>query len=178
MIRRNWIVVLLCIVAAVVLCGSAFGGKCERGGGLPAAVEAAVKALFPNATIDEVEMERESVTAYEVEADDGSKEYDVTVAEDGTVIEVSSDETMDSVPAAVAQAINAQSAEVKEIEKETEYAEVIVVELDVPRTSYEVEFIRDGSEVELEIAADGTILRQEANEKKCHRHDDDDDDDD
>jgi len=178
MIRRNWIVTVLCIATAVVLCNSAFGGKCERGGGLPAAVEESVKALFPNAEIDEVEMERESVKAYEVEVEDGSTEYDVTIAEDGTVMEISSDESMDTIPAAVAQVIESQNAEVKEIEKEVEYAEVMVVELDVPQTSYDVELIIDGETVEFEIAADGTILEREVKGKKCHKHDDDDDDDD
>jgi hypothetical protein len=175
MVRRNWILAVLCIAAAVLLCNSAFGGKCEKKGSLPAAVEAAVKALYPNAVIEETKVEMESVKAYEVEVEDGSAEHEITIAEDGTVMEVSSEESMDSLPAAVAQTIEAQNAEVKEIEKEVEYAEVVVVELDVPKTTYEVELIKDGEEIELEIGEDGTILEEEVQEKKCHKHEDDDD---
>ncbi len=178
MTRRNWIVIGLCIAAAMMLCTAAFGERGENKCTLPSAVEAAVKALFLNATIDEVERERESVTAYEVELKDGNKEYEVTAAEDGTVMEVGSEETIESLPAAVVQAIKAQDAEVKEIEKEIEYAKVVVVKLEVPKTTYEVELIKDGKTIEFGIAEDGTILRQEANEKRCHRHEDDDDDDD
>ncbi len=174
MVRRNRAFIILCIAAAVMLSVRAYGGKCGKKNALPAAVEASVKALFPNAAVDESKMEKDSVTAYEVEVEDGNNEYDVTVAEDGTVMEVSNEETMDTLPAAVVQTIEAQNAEVKEVEKEVEYAVLKVVKLDIPKTTYEVKIIKDGEEIELDIAADGTILGQETEEKKCHKDKDDD----
>ena len=178
MVRKNWIVIGLCITAAVMLCTAAYGEKGEKKCSLPPAIEAAVKAFFPNAVIDESKKDKESVKTYEVDVKDGSKESEVTVAEDGTVLDVDSDETMDTLPAAVAQTIEAQNAELKEVVKEVEYAQLKVVKLDTPVTSYEVEIIKDDEKIELKIAADGTILKQhEAEEKKCNKDKDDDDED-
>jgi hypothetical protein len=173
MVRKNWIVIGLCITAAVMLCTAAYSEKGEKKCSLPAAVEAAVKALFPKAAIDESKKDKESIKTYEVDVKDGNEESEITVAEDGTVLDVDSDETMDTVPAKVALAIKAQNAEVKEIVKEVEYAQLKVVKLDKPVTSYEAEIIKDGEKIELKIAADGTIIKQEA--KKCHKEKDDDD---
>jgi hypothetical protein len=173
MVRRNWIVIGLCITAAVMLSTAAFGEKGEKKCSLPAAVEAAVKALFPKAVVDESKMDKESVKTYEVDVKDGNEESEITVAEDGTVLDVDSDETMDTVPAAVAAVIKAQNAEVKEVVKEVEYAQLKVVKLGTPVTSYEAEIIKDGEKTELKIAADGTILKQEVKEKKCDKEKDD-----
>jgi hypothetical protein len=176
MVRRNWIVIGLCIAAAVTLCTVAFGERGEKKCSLPAAVEAAVKALFPKATIDESKMDRESVKMYEVDIKDGNSEYDVTVSEDGIVSEVTTDETVDTLPAAVAQAIKAQNGEVKEVEKEIKYAQLKMMKLDTPITSYEAKIIKNDETIEVKIAADGTILKQhEAEEKKCHKDKEEDD---
>ena len=113
---------------------------------------------------------------FKVEVKEGDKETDVKVAKDGTVMEVESEETIETVPAAVAATIKAQNAELKEVDKEVEYAKLQVVVLDTPITTYSAEIIKDGKKIELEIAADGTIIEQEV--KKCHKDKDDDDDDD
>jgi hypothetical protein len=176
MVKRNWIVIGLCIAAAVILCTAAFGERCEKKCSLPAAVETAVKALFPKATIDESKMDRESVKMYEVDIKDGDKESDVTVSEDGIVSEVTTEEALDALPAAVAQSIKAQNGEVKEVEKEIKYAQVKVVKLDTPITSYEAKITKDNETIEVKIAADGTILKQhEVEAKKCHKDKEDDD---
>jgi hypothetical protein len=176
MVRRNWIVIGLCVAAAVILCTAAFGEKGEKKCSLPAAVEAAVKMLFPKATVDESKMDRESVKMYEVGIKDGNSEYDVTVSEDGIISEVTTDEAVDTLPAAVAQTIKAQNGEVKEVEKEIKYAQIKVVKLDTPVTSYEAKIIKDNETIEVKIAADGTILKQhEAEEKKCQKDKEDDD---
>ena len=176
MARRNRIVIVLCIAAAVMLCTAAFGEKGENKGALPAAVEAAIKALFPKATVDESKMDQESLRVYEVGIKDVNKEYDVTVSEDGVAAEVCNEETLDTLPAAVAQAIKAQNGEVKEAEKEVKYAQLKMVKLDTPVTSYEAKIIKDDKTIEIKIAVDGTILKQhEAEKKKCDKDKDDDD---
>jgi hypothetical protein len=170
MARRNRIVIVLCIAAAITLSVTAFGEKSEMKGSLPAAVEAAVKALFPKATVDESKMDQESVKVYEVGIKDGNTESDVTVSEDGVVSEVSTEGTIDTLPAAVAQAIKAQNGEVKGVEKEVKYAQLKMVKLDTPVTSYEAKIIKDDETIELKIAADGAILKQhEVEEKKCDK---------
>lgn len=175
MVRRNSIVIVLCIAAAIMLSVTAFGEKGEKKCSLPAAAEAAVKALFPKAVVDESKMDEESVKVYEVGVKDGNTESDVTVSEEGIVSEVSTDETMDTLPAAVAKAINSQNAGVKGVEKEVKYAQLKMVKLDTPVTSYEAKIIKGGEKIEIKVAADGTIIKQETEKKECNKEKDDDD---
>jgi hypothetical protein len=172
MVKKSWIVIGLCIAAAIMLCAAAYGEKGGEECSLPAAIEAAVKALLPNGVITDSKKEEEEIKVYEVEVKDGDVESDVKIAKDGTIIEVESDDSLDAVPAAVAETIKAQNAEVKEVDKEVEYAKVQVVKLDTPITTYQAEIIKDGDKIELEIAADGKIIEQEV--KKCHKEKDDD----
>ncbi len=60
--------------------------------------------------------------------------------------------TLDQVPAAVKATIlkEAAGAKVKEIERETKDGQTV----------YEAEFLRDGREIEIAIAPDGTLLGQ------------------
>ncbi len=69
--------------------------------------------------------------------------------------------TIDQVPAAVKATIlkEAKGAKIKEIEKETKKG----------KTIYEAEFVVDGKEIEIKVAADGKLLSREV-------EDDDDDD--
>ncbi|MGA2916664.1 MAG: hypothetical protein ABSE89_11625 [Sedimentisphaerales bacterium] len=166
MVKKSWIVIGLCIAVAVMLSAVVYAEKGEKECSLSAAAQAAVKALFPNAMIEKSEMEEKEVKVCEVKVKDGNKESEVKLTGDGTVMEVESIEAVDTVPATVAQTIKAQNAEVKKVEKEVEYAQLKVVKLDTPVTSYEAEIIKDGKEIEIEIAADGTILKQEVEKKK------------
>jgi hypothetical protein len=175
MVRKNWIVIGLCVAAAIMLCNAAFGEKGEEKCSLPPAIEAAVKAFFPNAAIEKCKMDEEEIKMYEVKVKDGNEESEIKLAADGMVAEVETAKTMGTVPTAVAQTIEAQNAEVKEIVKEVEYAQLKVVKLVPPVTSYEAEIIKDGEKIELKIAADGTIIKQEAGKKECNKEKDDDD---
>lgn len=160
MVRKNWIVIVCCVALVAMVCAVTYAEKGELKGPLPAAIEAAVKALMPNATIGKSELGKEGVKAYEIDVKDGSKEAEVTVAEDGTAINTEYTESMDTVPAAVSAAIKAQNAEIKEVVKVVAYAEVKVVKLDAPVTSYEAEIVKDGKKMEIQFAADGKILKQ------------------
>ena len=170
MIKKSWLETGLCVVIAVLLCAAVYAEKGEKRS-LPAAIEAAVKAIIPNGTITDSKMEKE-VKVYEVEVKVGNTESDVKVAKDGTVLEVESDENIENVPAAVAETIKAQNAELKDIDKEVEYARMQVVKLDSPITTYSAEIIKDGKRIEIEIAPDGKIVEQEI--KKCCKEKDDD----
>jgi len=65
---------------------------------------------------------------------------------------------------------------VSKVEKSVEYAQLKVVKLVTPVTSYEAEIIKDGKKIEMEIAIDGTILKQHEVEKKKDDKEKDDDD--
>jgi hypothetical protein len=165
MVRKNWILIVCCVAVAVMLCAVAYAEK-DKKVSLPAAVEAALKALIPGATVTKSELGKEGVNAYEMDAKDGSKDVEVTIAEDGTAIDAEYTESLDTVPPAVADAIKAQKAEIKEVVKIVKYAEVKVVKLDAPGTSYEAEIVKDGKKMEIEFAADGKILKQTVMKEK------------
>jgi hypothetical protein len=166
MVRKNWIIITCCVAIVAMVCAVSYAEKAEKGS-IPAVIEAAIKALIPNAVLGQGGKEQEPVNVYEVKIKDGSKEADVTVAEDGTAINAEYTESLDSVPPAVADVIKAQKAEVKEVVKLVEYAQIKVVKLDTPATSYEAEVVKDGKKTEMKIAADGKILEQKVmkNEK-------------
>ena len=182
MIRKNWILVVCCAAVALMLCAAAFAEKGEKECSLSAAAKAAVKALFPTAKIEKCKMEEEEIKIYEVELKDGDKEGDkesqVKLTDDGTVAEVETDETLDSMPAAVAQAFKAQGGELKEVKKGVEYAQLKLVKLDTPITTYEAEITKDGKKIEIKVTADGKIIEQEVKKEHKEKHDDDKKDDD
>jgi len=178
MVRKNWIVTGCCVAVVAMLCAVAYAEKGEKKCSLPAAVQAAVKALFPTATIEKSEMEKESVKMYEVNVKDGNKESNVKLAEDGIVVEVETVEDINALPAAVAQTLKAQNAKLSKVEKAVEHAQLKLVKLDMPVTTYEAKIVKNGKEIEIKVAADGTIIKQETKEKKCTKDKDDDDDDD
>lgn len=160
MTKKKWIIVTCCTIAAAVLCTAVYGEKSGKVS-LPAAIEAAVKAVLPNAVIEKGQKEEEKIAIYEVKVKEGDKPSEVELTEDGTILKIESDEAMDKLPAAVANAIKAQNAKIKRTGKGIEYAQLKPVKLDTPATIYEAELIKDGKEYEYKIAADGTILKQE-----------------
>jgi uncharacterized membrane protein YkoI len=169
---RHWKFVGFMVFIGMAVCVVAYAGKCKKVS-LPEAVKAAIDALYPQATIEDAKEEEEGLKVYEVELEQNGGEVELTVALDGTIVEVETEVAMDSLPAAVAAALAqaAEGAEVKEISKEVTYWVITLKRLDAPETTYEAELIKDGKEIEIEVAADGTILEQEVK-------DDDGDDDD
>jgi hypothetical protein len=172
MVKKNWIVIVCCVAIVAVLCAVTYAEKGDLKGSLPAAVQAAVKTLFPNAAIDKSSKEEEEMEMYEVKIKDAGKESEVKLAEDGTVVEVESIEAIDALPEAVAKTLKAQDAKIAKAEKSVEHAQLKLVKLDTPVTTYEAKIKKDGKEVEIKVAADGTILKQEQKKEK----DDDDKD--
>jgi hypothetical protein len=157
-----------------MLCAVAYGEKGEKECSLSAVAQAAVKALFPNGVIEKCKIEEASVKVTEATLKDNGKEAEVKLADDGMVVEVDATVDMNSLPAEVAQTIKAQNAEVKEVDKNIEYAQLKYVKLDTSKIYYEVDIIKDGKKIEMEIALDGKILNQnEAKEKKCDKEKDD-----
>jgi hypothetical protein len=168
MVRKNWIVIVCCVALVAMVCAVSYAEKSEKGS-LPAAVQAAIKALLPNGVVGESSKEEEEIEMFEVKVKDAGKESDVKIAEDGTVVEVESTEAIDALPAAVAKTFKAQDAKIKKVEKAVEHARVKVVKLDTPITTYEAKIKKDGKEVEIKVAADGSIIKQQAEEKKCDK---------
>ena len=137
---------------------------------LPSAAAEAIKAAFPDAKIEEVEVEEEEgVTLYEVELEQGDVEMEVEVAPDGTIVEIETEIAQKDAPEAALQAIQAAApdAEIEEVEKieiraETKKAEgdkpAQLVKLDKAKIVYEAELKKDGKEGEITVAADGKVV--------------------
>ena len=175
---KNYKPVVYIALVGVILCVAAYAGKDrDEDVTLPEAVVAAVKALFPQAEVKEAELDEEEIKVYEVDLEaNGEDVAEVTVAPDGTIVEVETEIAADDLPSAVKNAIAqaAEGAEIKKAEKEVTHAVVKLVLLDEPKTSYTVELVKDGNKCEIEVAADGTIMEG----LECKKHDDDEDDDD
>ena len=150
------------------------GAQAAPGVVLPQAAREAVQAAFPGATLGKVEVEREfGLTLYEVVIQHNGRNLEVEVAADGTIAEVGGSASREDLPQAVADSIAeaAKGGKVVELDKVEARAVARLVELEEPLVTYEAEIARDGERLEVEVAADGTILHVE-------RDDDDDDGDD
>jgi len=169
---------LLVLIAALV-CSIAFAEKnCDTAMSLPAQLKDVLTKNYPDAFIKEVKKEEEEIKVYEVELvlKDG-QEIEVTLAPDGTVMEVENEMSVVNLPFDVS-AIIPEGAEVKGVESEVTYAVMAPVALAQPKTTYELEVIINGKEVEFEVAADGTVLSKKADDDDDDDDNDDDDDDD
>lgn len=173
--RFNWIrpssvvglaFVLISLIGCTKQGGEEQGEKTNKE--LPAAVAEAVKANFPDAQIDFVEVSEEAgITLYDIEfkADKG----EIEVAKDGTVLDVVTIITMEDLPGPAAEAIKkaAEGATIKRLEKSEIRAEIKeegeegkIVKLDSPRYAYEAELVKDGQTGEIEVDSDGKIIER------------------
>lgn len=135
---------------------------------LPPAMEKAVRDSFPGAELAKLEVDEEAgVKIYDVElkADRG----EIEVAEDGTILEISTIIQMTDLPKPAADAIQKAAAdaqaEIRKIERSETRAEVVkeqgggkIVRLTPPRYAYEVEFSKEGKTGEMEVAPDGNTV--------------------
>ena len=142
---------------------------------LPREALAAIHKAFPQATVEEVELQHKLVFAlYEIEIRHHGRDMEVKIAPEGTIVEVETSVTTKDLPEAVAIALAklADGGKVVEIEEQRVYAVAQLVELDPSQTTYEAEIIRDGERLEAQVAADGTVLKTEQEEEDDHEGDD------
>lgn len=161
--RKNLKLVYIAMVIGVIACVVAYAGKDEQNKScLPLAARTALDTLYPNAEIEETDVEKEGLKVYEVELEQNGREVEVTLAPDGTLVEVETEMTVQGLPEIVSKTIEkaAEGATVKEVNKEVTYAVVKLVKLNQPQTSYEAKLSKEGAKCKIELAADGTILEQ------------------
>jgi hypothetical protein len=176
---------LVGVWATVSGAGQLMGGGVQAGGAeqLPPPAVAAVRRLFPAASVTGVGQEREQgVLYYEVVLREGNARIEVEVSPDGGVGEVERVVALAAVPQVVRDGISRRigGAPVREVELH-EVRGVprggVFVPLDPPRTVYEVACDLDGVRTELAFRADGTPLSEE-DDRDADADDDDDDGDD
>lgn len=133
---------------------------------VPEVVKAAAARAVPGIVLEEAECETEGAqVVYELEGEAGGKEYEIEIADDGTVLKVEvedEDEDGEKVPLAqVPQVVKDAAAKavpgivLEEAGRETEGVQVI----------YELEGEAGGQEYELEITADGEVLEVEVEDE-------------
>ena len=125
---------------------------------LPAAVEAAFKKAYPNASIKNSSSEKEDGTLqYEIESVDGKTNRDLVYLADGTLVAAEEAIGVAAVPAPVLAALKARypNASVTKYEKLTKGTAV----------SYELA-LKGAALKEAEIAPDGTFINPKPVKKK------------
>ena len=163
--RLTSIGIALAIVAAAAVAGAVPQGKSgsKKAKDLPQAVNQAVQDNKPGADIEKLEVEKESgITLYDIEFKAGQGE--IEVAEDGTVMDVTTIIDMKDLPEAAAAAIKTASKgrTIKQVEKSEVRAEIVkeggkgrISKLSAPRYVYEAELSRG----EVEVTADGKVIK-------------------
>jgi len=141
--------------------------KAEAKIALPEAVAKVVSEAFPNVKIDGTDMEKEmGINIYNIELK--AVRVEMEVAEDGTVMEVTTFVEMADVPGTAAAVIQkaARGATIKEIEKAENRAEIKkegkigrIVKLDSPSLVYEVALAKGKTTGEIKVAPDGRIVK-------------------
>ena len=111
---------------------------------------------YPNAK--EVEFEKEMIdgkTVYEVEYKENGREYEILYDSDGMILQMEETLNVKALPEPIAQAISKAypNATIEDAEK--------VMKPDGTVTVYEVEIKTGGKKLELELDANGKILKTE-----------------
>jgi uncharacterized membrane protein YkoI len=194
MIRTRWLLMGMAVIALALMGAATLpadeGCKKEEAKAkveLPEAAAKAIKDAFPLATIAKVKAEDEDgMKMFEVELKQDKAEIEVTVAPDGTIVEIETEVALKDVPEAARAAISkaADGAQIKEIAKEEIRAEVrkddkgvaTHVKLGTPKIAFKAELVKGDQKGEIEVAADGTVV--EPLKWKVKGQDDDDDNDD
>ena len=151
------------VVAMLVATVATAQGAKQDAAPLPAAVRQAIQINKPGAEIDKLEIEKENgINLYDIEFKAGRGE--IEVAEDGTVMDVTTIVDVKDVPEAAAAAIKtaAKGQAIKQLERSEVRAEIVkegskgrISKLSTPRYVYEAE-LADG---EVEVTPDGKVIK-------------------
>jgi hypothetical protein len=162
----------VCVIAGVALMTGMWlsvSWAQEADAELPAAAKQAIADKYPGATIGQTKLERRIVRVYEVDLTLDGKKAEVTVAHDGTILDIEQSVDPEQTPANIRGQFDQVSGggTLKEVERVEVFAELGAVVLDQPRVEYETEFsFQDRADRGVRWTAEGQPL------------DDDDDDDD
>jgi uncharacterized membrane protein YkoI len=164
------------VLAVGMVLAAAASGRADKDArvtldAVPAAVKATILKAAGGAPIKEIEKETENgKVVFEAEFVRDGKKTEVEVDAAGKLLSTEVEISLDDVPAAVKATILKAAGGAKIAEVEKEIANGV--------TTYEAEFVADGKEVEITVAADGKLLEREVEDDADDDDDDDGDDDD
>ncbi len=149
--------VLRILLALVFLAGVSCTMDMSR---VSPAVRATVEKEFPDAIVQEVELEFGNV--YEIELTQGEESAELKVHQDGTILEIETviDPTELPKPVAATATERAKGSKLEEVEKTRVLARPTlggVEELAEPEVYYEIEWLAGGFEHEIKVNPDGTL---------------------
>ncbi|OGV79780.1 MAG: hypothetical protein A3K19_22430 [Lentisphaerae bacterium RIFOXYB12_FULL_65_16] len=125
--------------------------------GLAPEAQHAIAKAYPDALIQEANLQDDEVKYYDVQLNDGGREFLVRITADGTVLEVETYEHMKALPADVAATITAalpKGAKVVAVTKREVRARIRdehVVPCTPPKTRYEVEYVGESARGSIEF---------------------------
>jgi uncharacterized membrane protein YkoI len=153
---KKFMRLILAALAVSLLSLSAFGQeKKVTARQVPAAVIAAFKTAYPNATIRGYAREKENgKTYYEIESREGTMTRDVLYNPDGTVAEIEESIAAGDLPAEAQEALHKQypKAVISKAERTTVGDKV----------SYEVHAKQGKKRISMEFDSDGKVLKKTA----------------
>jgi hypothetical protein len=166
----------------VMLC-SVFPALASSKTELPAAAEAAVKALYPGSSVAAIHVERENgVPYYEVTLRQGSTERDVEVTAEGTIGEIESAVAWADLPGTTREGILKSSGNVVPLEVERHEVRGRpeggrFVAVNPPIVFFEATYDSAGKRQEIAVTADGRLLPPEGEDDDAEADEDDPEDD-
>ena len=158
--RTLWAGIPVAVVFALTISNVASGQKPKAK--LPAAVAKAVMDNCPNAEIETLAVQKEGgVTLYDIEFKAGGG--DISVAEDGSVIDMATPVKIKELPSAALAAIQngAAGGSIKRVERSEVRAEIKhgrVVKLAKPRYTYDAELVKGDQHTEIQVEPDGKVI--------------------
>ena len=131
---------------------------------LPDAVTSALRAKYPKAVIERIDvLEENGVNVYDIEFAVGKSEHETDIAEDGTMLEFTNVIPLKDIPAAPLKTIReatpkgSRYGRIERIEIDYATRDGKVVKLPATVIRYAAEMMKKGQQAEIIVNADGSV---------------------
>lgn len=153
-------IITMCIVACVLTIGFDTG-LADQDVSMPGeAVMRSIKQLLPGGRIEEIEFERRIIQLYDITVVIEGRAVEVTVMDDGTVLNLEQEIDPDSLPDPVAMKLKELKGEgrLTEVERVELHGEIRAVSLEHTVVEYEAELRIGGRERLVRLSGDGLVV--------------------
>ena len=153
---------LIVSIVTVVLVAGTWAAVPTRAQKLRQVMEASIHKHYPDARIDEIEIERRIMRLIEVTVIQDGQEYDLTMTQDGDILAIAELIDPDELPPTVRAAVQnlAGTAKIEEAERIHVLAKLAAVPEKQPRFEYEAKFRKKGKEQDVIVSEDGKTIKK------------------